>query len=169
MMNKKFNIKKNIGNIIFIVFLFPAYFFSTLISNYVQHYEYIFTDKNHIKKYKVFSDRRTLYAYIDLEPDMYTEGEFSDFKIKKVYENSDYFIGYNFDVNRDSEEIENKYYVVVNKNKATMEFFSEKEFKEKLRNINDEKFIYVYPFLKKEGLKLDGIDKMNKRRKLSEI
>lgn len=69
MMNKKFNIKKNIGNIIFIVFLFPAYFFSTLMSNYVQHYEYIFTDKNHIKKYKVFSDRRTLYAYIDLEPD----------------------------------------------------------------------------------------------------
>ena len=154
MMNKKFNIKKNIGNIIFIAFLFPVYFFSTLISNYVQHYEYIFTDKSHIKKYKVFSDRRTLYAYIDLEPDMYTEGEFSDFKIKKVYENSDYFIGYNFDVNRDSEEIENKYYVVVNKNKATMEFFFEKEFKEKLRNINDEKFIYVYPFLKKRGTKI---------------
>ena len=85
---------------------------------------------------------------------MYTEGEFSDFKIKKVYENSDYFIGYNFDVNRDSEEIENKYYVVVNKNKATMEFFSEKEFKKKLRNINDEKFIYVYPFLKKRGTKI---------------
>ena len=154
MMNKKFNIKKNIGNLIFIVFLFPAYFFSTLISNYVQHYEYIFTYKNHIKKYKVFSDRRTLYAYIDLEPDMYTEGEFSDFKIKKVYENSDYFIGYNFDVNRDSEEIENKYYVVVNKNKATMEFFSEKEFKRKLGNINDEKFMYVYPFLKKRGTKI---------------
>ena len=154
MMNKKFNIKKNIGNLIFIVFLFPAYFFSTLISNYVQHYEYIFTDKSHIKKYKVFSDRRTLYAYIDLEPDMYTEGEFSDFKIKKVYENSDYFIGYNFDVNRDSEEIENKYYVVVNKNKATMEFFSEKEFKRKLGNINDEKFMYVYPFLKKRGTKI---------------
>ena len=113
MTNKKFNIKKNIGNIIFIAFLFPVYFFSTLISNYVQHYEYIFTDKSHIKKYKVFSDRRTLYAYIDLEPDMYTEGEFSDFKIKKVYENSDYFIGYNFDVNRDSEEIENKYYVII--------------------------------------------------------
>lgn len=154
MMNKKFNIKKNIGNIIFIVFLFPVYFFSTLISNYAQHYEYIFTDKNHIKKYKVFSDRRTLYAYIDLEPDMYTEGEFSDFKIKKVYENSDYFIGYNFDVNRDSEEIENKYYVVVNKNKATMEFFSEKEFKRKLGNIDDEKFMYVYPFLKKRGTKI---------------
>ena len=154
MMNKKFNIKKNIGNLIFIVFLFQLYFFSTLIYNYVQHYEYIFTDKSHIKKYKVFSDRRTLYAYIDLEPDMYTEGEFSDFKIKKVYENSDYFIGYNFDVNRDSEEIENKYYVVVDKNKATMEFFSEKEFKEKLRNINDEKFIYVYPFLKKRGTKI---------------
>ena len=154
MMNKKFNIKKNIGNLIFIVFLFPVYFFSTLISNYVQHYEYIFTDKNHIKKYKVFSDRRTLYAYIDLEPDMYTEGEFSDFKIKKVYENSDYFIGYAFDVNRDSEEIENKYYVVVNKNKATMEFFSEKEFKEKLRNINDEKFMDVYQFLKKRGTKI---------------
>ena len=50
-----------------------------------------------------------------------------------------------------------------------MEFFSEKEFKEKLRNINDEKFIYVYPFFKKKGLKLDGMDKMNKRRKLSEI
>ena len=154
MMNKKFNIKKNIGNIIFIVFLFPVYFFSSLISTYVQHYEYIFTDKNHIKKYKVFSDRITLYAYIDLEPDMYTEGEFSDFKIKKVYENSDYFIGYNFDVNRDSEEIENKYYVVVNKNKATMEFFSEKEFKRKLGNINDEKFMYVYPFLKKRGTKI---------------
>ena len=154
MMNKKFNIKKNIGNLIFIVFLFPVYFFSTLISNYVQHYEYIFTDKNRIKKYKVFSDRITLYAYIDLEPDMYTEGEFSDFKIKKVYENSDYFIGYNFDVNRDSEEIENKYYVVVNKNKATMEFFSEKEFKRKLGNINDEKFMYVYPFLKKRGTKI---------------
>ena len=154
MMNKKFNVKKNIGNLIFIVFLFPVYFFSSLISTYVQHYEYIFTDKNHIKKYKVFSDRITLYAYIDLEPDMYKEGEFSDFKIKKVYENSDYFIGYKFDINIDNEEIENKYYVVVNKNKATMEFFSEKEFKEKLRNINDEKFIYVYPFLKKRGTKI---------------
>ena len=154
MMNKKFNIKKNIGNIIFIVFLFPVYFFSTLISNYVQHYEYIFTDKNHIKKYKVFSDRITLYAYIDLEPNMYTEGEFSDFKIKKVYENSDYFIGYKFDINIDNEEIENKYYVVVNKNKATMEFFSEKEFKKKLGNINEEKFMYVYPFLKKRGTKI---------------
>ena len=154
MMNKKFNVEKNIGNLLFIVFLFPVYFFSSLISTYVQHYEYIFTDKNHIKKYKVFSDRITLYAYIDLEPDMYTEGEFSDFKIKKVYENSDYFIGYNFDVNRDSEEIENKYYVVVNKNKATMEFFSEKEFKRKLGNINDEKFMYVYPFLKKRGTKI---------------
>ena len=85
---------------------------------------------------------------------MYTEGEFSDFKIKKVYENSDYFIGYKFDVNRDSEEIENKYYVVVNKNKATMEFFSEKEFRRKLGNINDEKFMYVYPFLKKRGTKI---------------
>ena len=51
MTNKKFNVKKNIGNLIFIVFLFPVYFFSTLISNYVQHYEYIFADKNHIKKY----------------------------------------------------------------------------------------------------------------------
>ena len=85
---------------------------------------------------------------------MYTEGEFSDFKIKKVYENSDYFIGYKFDVNRDSEEIENKYYVVVNKNKATMEFFSEKEFKGKLGNIDDKKFMYVYPFLKKRGTKI---------------
>ena len=137
-MNKKFNIKKNIGNIIFIVFLFPVYFFSSLISTYVQHYEYIFTDKNHIKKYKVFSDRITLYAYINLEPNMYIEGEFSDFKIKKAYENSDYFIGYNFDVNRDSEEIENKYYVVVNKNKATMEFFSKKDF------INDNAFKHSY-------------------------
>ena len=154
MTNKKFNIKKNIGNIIFIVFLFPVYFFSSLISTYVQHYEYIFTDKNHIKKYKVFSDRITLYAYIDLEPDMYTEGEFSDFKIKKVYENSDYFIGYNFDVNRDSEEIENKYYVVVNKNKATMEFFSEKDFKNEIKNIDDEKFKDVHQFLKKRGTKI---------------
>ena len=154
MMNKKFNIKKNIGNIIFIVFLFPVYFFSSLISTYVQHYEYIFTDKNHIKKYKVFSDRITLYAYIDLEPNMYTEGEFSDFKIKKAYENFDYFIGYNFDVNRDSEEIENKYYVVVNKNKATMEFFSEKDFKNEIKNIDDEKFIEVHQFLKKRGTKI---------------
>lgn len=85
---------------------------------------------------------------------MYTEGEFSDFKIKKVYENSDYFIGYNFDVNRDSEEIENKYYVVVNKNKATMEFFSEKDFKNEIKNIDDEKFIDVHQFLKKRGTKI---------------
>lgn len=154
MINKKFNIKKNIGNIIFIVFLFPVYFFSSLISTYVQHYEYIFTDKNHIKKYKVFSDRITLYAYIDLEPDMYTEGEFSDFKIKKVYENSDYFIGYKFDINIDNEEIENKYYVVVNKNKATMEFFSEKDFKNEIKNIDDEKFMDVHQFLKKRGTKI---------------
>ena len=52
------------------------------------------------------------------------------------------------------EEIENKYYVVVNKNKATMEFFSEKEFKRKLGNINEDKFMYVYPFLKKRGTKI---------------
>ena len=52
MMNKKFNVKKNIGNLLFIVFLFPVYLFSSLISTYVQHYEYIFTDKNHIKNIK---------------------------------------------------------------------------------------------------------------------
>jgi len=138
----------------FYSFFISSIFFSSLISTYVQHYEYIFTDKNHIKKYKVFSDRITLYAYIDLEPNMYTEGEFSDFKIKKAYENSDYFIGYNFDVNRDSEEIENKYYVVVNKNKATMEFFSEKDFKNEIKNIDDEKFIDVHQFLKKRGTKI---------------
>ena len=34
MMNKKFNIKKNIGNVIFIVFLFPVYFFSTIFVNH---------------------------------------------------------------------------------------------------------------------------------------
>ena len=47
----------------FYSFFISSIFFSSLISTYVQHYEYIFTDKNHIKKYKVFSDRRTLYAY----------------------------------------------------------------------------------------------------------
>jgi hypothetical protein len=138
----------------FYSFFISSIFFSSLISTYVQHYEYIFTDKNHIKKYKVFSDRITLYAYIDLEPDMYTEGEFSDFKIKKVYENSDYFIGYKFDINIDNEEIENKYYVVVNKNKATMEFFSEKDFKNEIKNIDDEKFMDVHQFLKKRGTKI---------------
>ena len=154
MTNKKFNVKKNIGNIIFIVFLFPVYFFSTIFVNHFQQYEYIFSDVNNIKKYQIVSGNMNVYTYINLEDNLYIEGQSSEFEIRKVYENSDYFIGYNFDVNRDSEEIENKYYVVVNKNKATMEFFSEKEFKEKLRNINDEKFIYVYPFLKKRGTKI---------------
>ena len=35
-----------------------------------------------------------------------------------------------------------------------MEFFSEKESKGKLGNIDDEKFMYVYPFLKKRGTKI---------------
>ena len=148
-MIKNYNFKVSLMLIMFLI-----YFFSTILANYFQHYEYIFTDRNHIKKYEVFSDIGTFYGYIDLEPNMYTEGEFSDFKIKKAYENSDYFIGYNFDVNRDSEEIENKYYVVVNKNKATMEFFSEKDFKNEIKNIDDEKFIDVHQFLKKRGTKI---------------
>ena len=41
------------------------------------------------------------------------------------------FIGYKFDINIDNEEIENKYYVVVNKNKATMEFFLKKTLRTK--------------------------------------
>ena len=36
-----------------------------------------------------------------------------------------------------------------------MEFFSEKDFKNEIKNIDDEKFIDVHQFLKKRGTKID--------------
>ena len=145
MMNKKFNIKKNIGNLIFIVFLFPAYFFSTIFVNHFQQHEYIFTDVNNIKKYQVTSNNDASYAYIKLDNNLYTEGEFSAFEIKKVYEDEDYFIAYYF---------KEKNYIVVDKKLASMKIYDEKEFKEKYRDINDEKFVDIYNFLKRKGTKI---------------
>ena len=122
MMNKKFNVKNNIGNLIFIVFLFPAYFFSTIFVNHFQQYEYIFTDINNIKKYQVTSNNDASYAYIKLDNNLYTEGEFSTFEIRKVYEDEYYFIAYYF---------KEKNYIVVDKKLASMKIYDEKEFKEK--------------------------------------
>ena len=99
MMNKKFNVKKNIGNLIFIVFLFPVYFFSTIFVNYFQQYEYIFSDVNNIKKYQIVSGNMNVYTYINLEDNLYTEGQSSEFEIRKVYEDKNYFIGYSFEEN----------------------------------------------------------------------
>ena len=76
---------------------------------------------------------------------------FEDFQIDALLRK---YIGKDRDIYALINELENKYYVVVNKNKATMEFFSEKEFKGKLGNIDDKKFMYVYPFLKKRGTKI---------------
>ena len=93
MMNKKFNVKNNRGNLIFIVFLFPAYFFSTIFVNHSQQYEYIFSDVNNIKKYQIVSGNMNVYTYINLEDNLYTEGQSSEFEIRKVYEDKNYFIG----------------------------------------------------------------------------
>ena len=147
-MIKNYNFK-----VLLILVIFWIYFFSTILSNYFQHYEYIFTDRNHIKKYEVFSDIRTFYGYIDLEDGMYPEGQVGDFRIKEVYEDKNYFIGYDFEKNYETNEIEKRYYIVVDKNKATMKIYNEQDFKVKYKNIDDSKFTNIYTFLKRNGTK----------------
>jgi len=109
-------------NFMYILIAIPIYFFSTIFVNHFQQHEYIFTDVNNIKKYQVTSNNDASYAYIKLDNNLYTEGEFSAFEIRKVYEDEDYF--------------------------------NEKEFKEKYRDINDEKFVDIYNFLKRKGTKI---------------
>ena len=148
-MIKNYNFK-----VLLMLVIFLIYFFSTILANYFQHYEYIFSYINNIKKYQLFSSRVSFYAYIDLEDDMYTEGEPYDFRIKEVYEDKNYFIGYDFDKNYETNEIEKGYYIVVDKNKATMKIYNEKDFKEKYTNINYKEFINIYTFLKRKGTKI---------------
>lgn len=143
--------KKNLKKIIFISFILPMYFFSTILANYFQHYEYTFRDINNIKEYDIFSNGR--YGYINLENDMYMEGQTGDFKIKEVYEDKDYFIGCGFDYNYVTDKIEKRYYIVIDKNKAMMKIFSEEEFKKKFKNISNQKFINICLFFKKKGTK----------------
>lgn len=154
MINKKFNVKKNIGNLIFIVFLFPAYFFSTIFVNHFQQYEYIFSDVNNIKKYQIVSGNMNVYTYINLEDNLYIEGQSSEFEIRKVYEDKNYFIGYDFEKNYKTNEIEKRYYIVIDKNKAIMEIYNEQDFKENYKNIDDNKFTNIYTFLKRKGTKI---------------
>ena len=132
-------------NFMYILIAIPIYFFSTIFINHFQQYEYIFTDVNNIKKYQVTSNNDASYAYIKLDNNLYTEGEFSAFEIRKVYENEDYFIAYYF---------KEKNYIVVDKKLASMKIYDEKEFKEKYRDINDEKFVDIYNFLKRKGTKI---------------
>ena len=132
-------------NFMYILIAIPIYFFSTIFVNHFQQHEYIFTDVNNIKKYQVTSNNDASYAYIKLDNNLYTEGEFSAFEIKKVYEDEDYFIAYYF---------KEKNYIVVDKKLASMKIYDEKEFKEKYRDINDEKFVDIYNFLKRKGTKI---------------
>ena len=132
-------------NFMYILIAIPIYFFSTIFINHFQQYEYIFTDVNNIKKYQVTSNNDASYAYIKLDNNLYTEGEFSAFEIRKVYEDEDYFIAYYF---------KEKNYIVVDKKLASMKIYNEKEFKEKYRDINDEKFVDIYNFLKRKGTKI---------------
>lgn len=132
-------------NFMYILIVIPIYFFSTIFINHFQQYEYIFTDINNIKKYQVTSNNDASYAYIKLDNNLYTEGEFSAFEIRKVYEDEDYFIAYYF---------KEKNYIVVDKKLASMKIYDEKEFKEKYRDINDEKFVDIYNFLKRKGTKI---------------
>ena len=132
-------------NFMYILVVIPIYFFSTIFINHFQQHEYIFTDVNNIKKYQVTSNNDASYAYIKLDNNLYTEGEFSAFEIRKVYEDEDYFIAYYF---------KEKNYIVVDKKLASMKIYDEKEFKEKYRDINDEKFVDVYNFLKRKGTKI---------------
>lgn len=132
-------------NFMYILIVIPIYFFSTIFVNHFQQYEYIFTDINNIKKYQVTSNNDASYAYIKLDNNLYTEGEFSTFEIRKVYEDEDYFIAYYF---------KEKNYIVVDKKLASMKIYDEKEFKEKYRDINDEKFVDIYNFLKRKGTKI---------------
>lgn len=132
-------------NFMYILIAIPIYFFSTIFINHFQQYEYIFTDVNNIKKYQVTSNNDASYAYIKLDNSLYTEGEFSAFEIRKVYEDEDYFIAYYF---------KEKNYIVVDKKLASMKIYDEKKFKEKYRDINDEKFVDIYNFLKRKGTKI---------------
>ena len=132
-------------NFMYILVVIPIYFFSTIFINHFQQYEYIFKDINNIKKYQVTSNNDASYAYIKLDNNLYTEGEFSTFEIKKVYEDEYYFIAYYF---------KEKNYIVVDKKLASMKIYNEKEFKEKYRDINDEKFVDIYNFLKRKGTKI---------------
>ena len=139
-------------NFMYILIAIPIYFFSTIFINHFQQYEYIFTDVNNIKKYQVTSNNDASYAYIKLDNNLYTEGEFSAFEIRKVYEDEDYFIAYYF---------KEKNYIVVDKKLASMKIYGkyddeedEKKFKEKYRDINDEKFVDIYNFLKRKGTKI---------------
>ena len=132
-------------NFMYILIAIPIYFFSTIFINHFQQYEYIFTDVNNIKKYQVTSNNDASYAYIKLDNSLYTEGEFSAFEIRKVYEDEYYFIAYYF---------KEKNYIVVDKKLASMKIYDEKEFKEKYRDINDEKFVDIYNFLKRKGTKI---------------
>ena len=118
---------------VFYLLVFFTYFFFAIISNYFQHYEYVFSDVNNKKKYEIFSDIRTFYGYIDLENDMYEEGQLADFKIKEVYEDKNNFIGCDYDYNYKTDKKEERYYIVIDKNKASMKIFSEKEFKERIK------------------------------------
>ena len=132
-------------NFMYILVVIPIYFFSTIFVNHFQQHEYIFTDVNNIKKYQVTSNNDASYTYIKLDNSLYTEGEFSTFEIRKVYEDEDYFIAYYF---------KEKNYIVVDKKLASMKIYDEKEFKEKYRDINDEKFVDIYNFLKRKGTKI---------------
>ena len=132
-------------NFMYILIAIPIYFFSTIFINHFQQYEYIFTDVNNIKKYQVTSNNDASYAYIKLDNNLYIEGEFSAFEIRKVYEDEYYFIAYYF---------KEKNYIVVDKKLASMKIYDEKEFKEKYRDINDEKFVDIYNFLKRKGTKI---------------
>ena len=148
-MTKNDNLK-----VLLMLIMILIYFFSTILANYFQQYEYIFFDINNIKKYKLFSSRVNFYAYIDLEDNMYTEGEPNDFRIKEVYEDKNYFIGYDFEKNYKTNEIEKRYYIVIDKNKAIMEIYNEQDFKENYKNIDDNKFTNIYTFLKRKGTKI---------------
>ena len=132
-------------NFMYILIAIPIYFFSTIFINHFQQHEYVFTDVNNIKKYQVTSNNDASYAYIKLDNNLYTEGEFSTFEIRRVYEDEDYFIAYYF---------KEKNYIVVDKKLASMKIYDEKEFKEKYRDINDEKFVDIYNFLKRKGTKI---------------
>ena len=132
-------------NFMYILIAIPIYFFSTIFVNHFQQHEYIFSDVNNIKKYQVTSNNDASYAYIKLDNNLYTEVEFSAFEIRKVYEDEDYFIAYYY---------KEKNYIVVDKKLASMKIYDEKEFKEKYRDINDEKFVDIYNFLKRKGTKI---------------
>ena len=69
-----------------------------------------------------------------------------------MYEDKDYFIGCDFNDNSE-DNIGKKYYIVVDKNKATMEIYNEQDFKVKYKNIDDSKFTNIYTFLKRKGTK----------------